>query len=66
MAAVAHAIRRSTALYLAVITSTEGTSDGDLFARADTYAAWLRGRAGTPPEGGEQFLGLNPWSESAP
>ena len=43
---VAHAIRRSTALYVAMMTLPEGTTDDVLFARADKMAAWIGGRAG--------------------
>lgn len=60
-AKIAHAIRRSAALYLAVITSSEGTPDPALFARADTYAGWIRGKAGAAVE--EDYLGMNPWTE---
>lgn len=63
-AKIAHAIRRSTALYLATMTMPEGTSDADLFARADSYANWLLGRAGAaeanPPK---EFMGVDPWAQ---
>ena len=57
---IAHSIRRSAALYMAVITVPEGTPDEVLFRRADAYAKWIRGSAGT--DDGE-FLGFDPWSE---
>lgn len=62
---LAHAVRRSMALYGAIITSPEGTSDRDLLARADVLAGWLRGGAGAAEDAqvgqGETFLGKNPW-----
>lgn len=47
---VARAIRRSVALYVATITSAEGTSDDDVLARADTFATWLVGRSNDDQE----------------
>lgn len=62
---VAHALRRSMALYAAIITLPEGTEDRELFARADTFASWLAGTAGRTEaaDGGTpaEFLGKNPW-----
>lgn len=60
-AKIAHAIRRSSALYMAVITVPEGTPDEVLFRRADAYAKWIRGNAGTADEG--EYLGLDPWED---
>jgi hypothetical protein len=45
LAELAHSVRRSMALHCAIITSTEEATDEDLFARADTYSAWIRGQA---------------------
>ena len=61
---VAHAIRRSMALYGAIITLPEGTTDVELLARADTLAKWLAGEAGRAegtPAQDQGFLGKNPW-----
>lgn len=38
---VARALRRSTALWAAVMTSPEGTSEGDVVAKAEFYNSWL-------------------------
>lgn len=56
LANVSHAIRRSTALYLAFIGSPEGTTDEELFARAQTYSDWIRGNA-EKPKGQPPLLG---------
>lgn len=60
MANLAHAVRRSTALYVAMSVSIEGTSDEELLARADRFAAWIRGSA-VPDSDVQDFLGKNPW-----
>ncbi len=62
-AKIAHSIRRSAALYMAVITSSEGTPDKVLFERADTYAKWIRGSAG--PSEDDDYIGFNPWPDGA-
>ena len=62
-AQVAHSIRRSAALYIAVITSSEGTPDEMLFRRADTYAQWIRGKAGTQSVEDEGWMGVPLWEE---
>lgn len=62
LAQVAHSVRRSSALYMAVITSPEGTPDEVLFRRADTYAQWIRGKAGKPGAD-EEWIGRALWEE---
>lgn len=60
---VAHAVRRSTALWAAVMTSPEGTAEDAMLSKADRYARWILGHA---DEGAQQqdFLGSNPWSQT--
>lgn len=43
---VAHAIRRSTALYVAMMITDKDSSTADLLSTADELALWLRGSAG--------------------
>lgn len=43
--AVAHAIRRSTALHVAMSITGEGSSVDDLLATADRLARWVNGKA---------------------
>lgn len=55
LAKVAHAIRRTGAVYVAAMTLPENTSDEDLFTRADKIAKWIGGlaevaEATRPPE----------------
>lgn len=61
---VAHAIRRSAALYIATMVMPEGTTDTALFARADSFSAWIGGRVGqveAENPSNSRFLGVNPW-----
>jgi hypothetical protein len=72
LANLAHALRRSTALYVAMQITPPESSVKVLLDNADVLAAWLNGRAGAtpaaptpppapgaPPQG--EFLGINPW-----
>jgi hypothetical protein len=49
LANVAHAIRRSTALYVAAITTPADSTPHDVLANAALYAQWLRGSAEDRP-----------------
>lgn len=61
LANLAHSLRRSTALYVAMnITPPEGTVE-ELLSTADRLAHWLRGSAEDAPSPGQSFLGVNPW-----
>lgn len=66
LANLAHSLRRSTALYVAMSISPPTSSVDDLLRTADRLAGWLAGRAGAAAaaaaEQGEQFLGENPWA----
>lgn len=44
-AQLAHAIRRSTALTVAMYLTPEGSTEDELFATADRCADWIRGKA---------------------
>ena len=67
---LAHSIRRSTALYVAMSITPPTSSVDDLLRTADRLAGWLAGRAGAAHSAqqgqqdaqDEQFLGENPWS----
>lgn len=59
LAQIAHAVRRSTALYVAAITLPESSSDETLLARADKLAAWVLGKAGVQEETPGQPLGMS-------
>lgn len=65
LAQVAHAIRRSTALYVAMSILPPDSTVDDLKEQADDLAQWIRGKA-AEPEGEDQSsrpsLGI-PWHE---
>lgn len=63
LASVAHSIRRSAALYVAMSISEEGTTEAELLATADRLSLWILGRAGAPASTKTQdvFMGENPW-----
>ena len=76
MANLAHAIRRSTALYVAMSITPPEASVDDMLATADRLATWVGGKAAaahpapveppppTPPPTDGGFLGANPWADS--
>lgn len=47
---LAHAIRRSTALYVAMTVTPPDSSIEDMLVNADVLAEWLRGKAGQQEE----------------
>lgn len=55
MTKLAHAIRRSTALYVAMSITPEDGSIEDLLANATRLAAWVRGEAEDEPQQTPQF-----------
>lgn len=59
LANVAHAIRRSTALYIAAITLPAESTQDELLERATAYAAWLRGTAGDSPRSAPLGISLD-------
>lgn len=60
---VAHALRRSTALYVAMSISPPEATEEELLGTADRLAAWIRGSAqeSAASGAGQQFMGSNPW-----
>ena len=70
LANLAHAVRRSTALYVAMSITPPESSEAELLATFERLAAALRGTATQttpgatqPPAPGEAgFLGVNPWA----
>ena len=73
LANLAHAVRRSTALYVAMSITPPESSVEDLLVTAERLAVWVNGRAGAaappaapgysePPREGQSFLGLDPWA----
>ena len=64
---VAHAIRRATALHVAVSISPEGTTVEQLLVTADRLAVWiLGGSAASQAAPNDQFMGENPWDSRNP
>lgn len=64
MSNLAHAIRRSMALYVAMSITPPEEGEQGMLARADRMAAWINGRAAADPpqqQGGGEFLGVDPW-----
>jgi phosphosulfolactate phosphohydrolase-like enzyme len=63
LANLAHAIRRSTAVYVAMSMTPEGSSVEDMLRTADRVAAWINGRAGGQGPTDETFLGVDPFHQ---
>jgi len=55
LANVAHSVRRSTALYVAMSITEPGSSIDEMLATADRLAEWIRGEAGA------QEASRQPW-----
>lgn len=56
--ALAHAVRRSTALYVAMSILPPTSSVDDLLSTAETLASWVNGRAGAADDAREPEVPL--------